>query len=102
MQNFSDESVFPIKVVDFGCIPVDTVAEKIISVENSTEVSPLVFTWLYGSNLVVNKALARATTQDANSVRLISYLRCNSPIFGIITPPTTINLFLNNDFNIEL
>ncbi|KAM3963036.1 uncharacterized protein ACR2FA_002794 [Aphomia sociella] len=37
MQNLSDESVSPIKTVDFGCIPVNTVAEKYISVENTCD-----------------------------------------------------------------
>ncbi|XP_028170808.1 cilia- and flagella-associated protein 65-like [Ostrinia furnacalis] len=37
MQNFSDESVSPIKVVDFGFVRVDTEAEKIIVVENSSD-----------------------------------------------------------------
>lgn len=53
MQNFSDDNVSPIKVVDFGCIPVDTVAEKIIVVENSSEVSPFAVSNNKGSNKLV-------------------------------------------------
>lgn len=53
MQNFSDDNVSPIKVVDFGCIPVDTVAEKIIVVENSSEVSPFAVPNNKGSNKLV-------------------------------------------------
>ncbi|XP_059056961.1 cilia- and flagella-associated protein 65-like [Achroia grisella] len=37
MQNFSDESVLSVKTVDFGCVPVDTVVEKYISVENKSD-----------------------------------------------------------------
>lgn len=39
MDCLSDNSLNSIKLIEFGCIPVDTVSEKIVSVENTTDVS---------------------------------------------------------------
>ncbi|RVE47967.1 hypothetical protein evm_007375 [Chilo suppressalis] len=37
MQNLSNESIFHVKIVDFGCVPVDTVNKKELLVDNTSE-----------------------------------------------------------------
>lgn len=39
MQNFAESSIPEVKLIDFGCIPVDTVATKYIYLENIADVS---------------------------------------------------------------
>lgn len=38
MNNFSIDSITEAKIVDFGCIPIDTSSERIISIQNLTDV----------------------------------------------------------------
>ncbi|KAJ0180642.1 hypothetical protein K1T71_004046 [Dendrolimus kikuchii] len=52
MQNFSDGSISTVKVVDFGCIPVDTVAEKYVSVQNTSDI---VLTYRVSLMYILNK-----------------------------------------------
>lgn len=44
LENTSNASITEVKVVQFGCVPVDTVVEKSISIENTSEVSKLTCT----------------------------------------------------------
>ena len=38
LENYPDDDNGEVKLVNFGCIPVDKVVEKTISIENTTEV----------------------------------------------------------------
>lgn len=46
MLKISDESVSETKMVDFGCVPIDTVQERCVSIKNTSNVSscPCLFT----------------------------------------------------------
>ena len=39
MQNLSADSITETKTVDFGLVPIDTITEKIILIQNLTDVS---------------------------------------------------------------